>query len=65
MKGLEEESKNLRDKGANAIILLTHFGLVCNQIEALKLNIYNKSSTQSICFRAILIPIPMIIFNYN
>jgi len=51
MEGLEEESKKLRDKVANAIILLTHFRLACNQTEALKLNIYNKSSTQSICFR--------------
>jgi 2',3'-cyclic-nucleotide 2'-phosphodiesterase (5'-nucleotidase family) len=51
MEGLEEESKKLRDKGASAIILLTHFGLVCNQTEALKLDMYNKSSPQSICYR--------------
>ena len=51
MEGLEEESKKLRNKGANAIILLTHFGLVCNQTEALKLDMYNKSSIQSSCFR--------------
>ena len=48
---LEEESKNLREKGANAIILLSHFGLVCNQTLAMKLNMYNKSSIQGECFR--------------
>jgi len=51
MEGLEEESKKLRDKGASAIILLTHFGLVCNQTEALKLDMYNKSSSQGMCYR--------------
>ena len=51
MEGLEEESKKLRDKGASAIILLAHFGLVCNQTEALKLDMYNKSSSQGMCYR--------------
>ena len=51
MEGLEKESKKLRKRGAKAIILLTHFGLVCNETEALKLDMYNKSSIQSSCFR--------------
>ena len=51
IEGLEEESYNLRKKGANAIIALTHFGLVCNQTESMKLNMYNKSTYQSPCFR--------------
>ena len=51
IEGLEEESKKLRKKGAHAIIALTHFGLVCNQTESMKLNMYNKSTYQSPCFR--------------
>ena len=51
IEGLEEESNKLREKGANAIIALTHFGLVCNQTESMKLNMYNKSTYQSPCFR--------------
>ena len=51
MEGLEEESIKLRKKGASAIIALTHFGLVCNQTEAMKLDMYNKSTYQSPCFR--------------
>ena len=51
IEGLEEESNKLRKKGANAIIALTHFGLVCNQTESMKLNMYNKSTYQSPCFR--------------
>ena len=48
---LEEESNKLRKNGANAIILLSHFGLVCNQSLAMKLDMYNKSSIQEKCFR--------------
>ena len=49
--GLEEESSKLKKKGANAIILLTHFGIVCNQTESIVLDMYNKSSIQSKCYR--------------
>ena len=49
--GLEEESNKLRKKGANAVIALTHFGIVCNQTEAMKLDIYNRTSKQSKCDR--------------
>ena len=48
---LEAESHKLRKKGANAIILLSHFGLVCNQKLAMKLNMYNNSSIQDKCLR--------------
>ena len=48
---LEEESKRLRKAGANAVIALTHFGLVCNQTQAMKLDMYNKSSIQGECYR--------------
>ena len=51
MEGLEEEAAKLRKKGAQAILALTHFGIVCNQTEAMKLDMYNKSSYQSPCFR--------------
>ena len=51
MEGLEEESKKLRKKGANAILILSHFGLACNQTESMKLDMYNKSTFQSSCFR--------------
>ena len=48
---LEQESSKLRKLGANAVIALTHFGLVCNQTLAMKLDMYNKSSIQGECFR--------------
>ena len=51
MTELEQESKLLRQKGASAVIALTHFGLVCNQTMAMKLDMYNKSSVQGQCFR--------------
>ena len=51
MENLEEESKKLRKKGASAVIVLSHFGLVCNQTLAMKLNMYNKSSEQGECYR--------------
>ena len=49
--GLEEESIKLRKKGAIAVIAITHFGIVCNQTEAMKLDMYNKYSNQSKCDR--------------
>jgi len=48
---LEKESYKLRQEGASAILALTHFGLVCNQTMAMKLDMYNKSSIQGKCFR--------------
>ena len=48
---LEKESKKLRSKGAVAVLALAHFGLVCNQTLAMKLDMYNKSSIQGECFR--------------
>ena len=48
---LEAESNKLRQNGASAVVVLSHFGLVCNQTEAMKLDMYNKSSIQSKCFR--------------
>jgi 2',3'-cyclic-nucleotide 2'-phosphodiesterase (5'-nucleotidase family) len=51
IEGLEEESNKLRKKGAVAIIGLTHFGIVCNQTESMKLNMYTKNTKQSACFR--------------
>ena len=51
MTELEQESKQLRKLGASAVIALTHFGLVCNQTLAMKLDMYNKSSIQGECFR--------------
>ena len=51
IEGLEEESKKLRKKGAIAVIAITHFGIVCNQTEAMKLDMYNKYSNQSKCDR--------------
>ena len=48
---LEQESQRLRKLGASAVIALTHFGLVCNQTLAMKLDMYNKSSVQGECFR--------------
>ena len=49
--GLEEESNKLRKNGASAVLAITHFGLVCNQTEAMNLDMYNKSSIQGECFR--------------
>ena len=48
---LEKESKALRKKGAVAVLALAHFGLVCNQTLAMKLDMYNKSSIQGKCLR--------------
>ena len=48
---LEKESTRLRKKGASAVLALAHFGLVCNQTLAMKLDMYNKSSIQGKCFR--------------
>ena len=48
---LEKESKALRKKGAVAVLALAHFGLVCNQTLAMKLDMYNKSSVQGKCLR--------------
>jgi 2',3'-cyclic-nucleotide 2'-phosphodiesterase (5'-nucleotidase family) len=48
---LERESKKLKQEGASAILVLSHFGIVCNQTEAMKLNMYNSSSKQGECFR--------------
>jgi 2',3'-cyclic-nucleotide 2'-phosphodiesterase (5'-nucleotidase family) len=48
---LEAESNKLRQNGASAVVVVSHFGLVCNQTEAMKLDMYNKSSIQSKCFR--------------
>ena len=48
---LEQESSKLRKLGASAVIALTHFGLVCNQTLAMKLDMYNKSSIQGECYR--------------
>ena len=51
MVDLEEESKKLRENGASAVIVLSHFGIVCNQTLAMKLDMYNKSSFQGECYR--------------
>ena len=51
MEELEKESEKLRKKGAVAVLALAHFGLVCNQTLAMKLDMYNKSSIQGECFR--------------
>jgi 2',3'-cyclic-nucleotide 2'-phosphodiesterase (5'-nucleotidase family) len=48
---LEQESNKLRQNGASAVIALTHFGLVCNQTLAMKLDMYNISSVQGECYR--------------
>ena len=34
-----------------AVLALAHFGLVCNQTLAMKLDMYNKSSIQGKCLR--------------
>ena len=47
---LEKESNKLKEKGANAIILLSHIGLLCNNLEeTAKINMYNKTIKQSEC----------------
>ena len=47
---LEQESKKLKSKGANAILLLSHIGLLCNQLnETNELNMYTKYTKQSEC----------------
>ena len=47
---LEEQSKQLKENGANAIILLSHIGLSCfNVKETSILNMYTKYSKQSEC----------------
>ena len=51
MKELEKESYKLRQEGASAVIALTHFGIVCNQTLALKLDMYNIHSIQGECYR--------------
>ena len=48
---LERESTKLRQEGASAILVVSHFGIVCNQTEAMKLNMYSSSSKQGECFR--------------
>ncbi len=48
---LEKESRYLRRKGAVAVLALAHFGLVCNQTSAMKLDMYNSTSNQGKCFR--------------
>ena len=51
MKELEQESYKLRQEGASAVIALTHFGIVCNQTLAMKLDMYNITSIQGECYR--------------
>ena len=51
MTELISESKKLREEGASAVLILSHFGLVCNQTEVMKLDMYNKSMIQGKCFR--------------
>ena len=51
IKELEQESYKLRQEGASAVIALTHFGIVCNQTYAMKLDMYNISSPQGECYR--------------
>ena len=47
---LEEEANKLREKGADAIILLSHIGLICNNLsETSIINMYNKTMYQSEC----------------
>ena len=47
---LEQESNKLKSKGANAVLLLSHIGLLCYQLnETNKLNMYTKYSKQSEC----------------
>ena len=47
---LEQESNKLKEKGANCIILLSHVGLECHNInETSKINMYTKNIKQSEC----------------
>ena len=47
---LENESIKLRQEGADAIVLLAHIGMICdNESESSKLNMYNKKSKQCSC----------------
>ena len=47
---LEKESIYLREKGANAIILLSHIGLLCPKTnETSKIDMYNKTTKQTEC----------------
>jgi 2',3'-cyclic-nucleotide 2'-phosphodiesterase (5'-nucleotidase family) len=47
---LEEEAQQLRNKGANAVIILSHVGLNCSyHDETSKLNLYDKTIIQSKC----------------
>ena len=47
---LEEESNKLKERGANAVILLSHIGLLCNNLtETCHTNMYNKTIFQSKC----------------
>ena len=47
---LEKEALNLRKKGANAIIILSHIGINCTKSEeTLKLKLYNQSTIQPKC----------------
>ena len=47
---LENESNILRKQGADAIILLSHIGLICdNETESSKINMYKKTTKQCNC----------------
>ena len=47
---LEEESKKLKDQGATAIILVSHIGLTCYNVEETsKINMYTMHTKQSEC----------------
>jgi 2',3'-cyclic-nucleotide 2'-phosphodiesterase (5'-nucleotidase family) len=41
---LERQSRLLRRRGAVAVLALAHFGLVCNQTSAMKLDMYDSTS---------------------
>ena len=47
---LDNESIKLRQEGADAIVLLAHIGMICdNESESSKLNMYNKKTKQCNC----------------
>ena len=47
---LENKSIKLRQEGADAIVLLAHIGMICdNESESSKLNMYNKKTKQCNC----------------
>ena len=48
---LERQSRLLRRRGAVAVLALAHFGLVCNQTSAMKLDMYDSTSVQGKCLR--------------